>query len=456
MVLTVFTWRYGGRRVFLCGSFNGWNERIQMIMVEGSATIFQRILDLPPGYYEYRYLVDDVWQVDEDQQCVRDGFGMINNMVFVEESQLLTLSLAASPIQQNQLGASSDGLLHTTVLQLPNNEMDVLRCHLSLHLSSSTAYDLMPDSGKVIALDVNVAVRQAFHLMYEEGIAVLPLWDEQNTKISGMLTASDFILMLLQLNSNRATLTDEEIEEHTISAWKDLKFQHHRELIGVSEPLYRRALIQAGPDESLKDVALRILQNEISAVPILSSTQDGSCPHLLFIACLSGILKHICRHFRRHLEFLPQLQQPVGNLPLGTWAREVGNITGRSLLTLRASDPLSSALNLLIQAHVSSVPIVDSDGILVDVYCKSDIASLAKSSVYAHIQLDQTIISQALEIVDVTSRNRCQTCTRFDSLYKVMELLSDPAMRRVIVIEAGSRRVEGIITLRDIFTYIFG
>lgn len=61
---------------------------------------------------------------------------------------------------------------------------------------------------------------------------------------------------------------------------------------------------QAGPDESLKDVALRILHNKISAVPILSSSEDGSCPNLLFIACLSGILK---REISLHLMSSTQL-----------------------------------------------------------------------------------------------------------------------------------------------------
>lgn len=66
-----------------------------------------------------------------------------------------------------------------------------------------------------------------------------------------------------------------------------------------------------------------------------------------FVSLLSTL--DIFRHCRRHLESLPLLQKPVGDLPLGTWAREVGGRSNRLLLTLRASDPLSSALNLLIQ-----------------------------------------------------------------------------------------------------------
>lgn len=425
-----------------------------MILVEGSATVFQRILDLPPGCYQYKFLVDDVWRVDEQQLCIRDSYGMINNVVFVTEQEFLPPVI---PAQRFPWNASPSGGTCEPSRQLAESDLSALRYQLSVHLSASKAYDLMPDSGKVIALDVDVAVGQAFDVMFKEGVAVVPLWDEQGTQIMGMLTASDFILILLQLHINNATLTDEEIETHTISAWKDAKFQQNQEAVGVSEALYQRSLIQAGPDDSLKDVALKIVQNKISTVPILNSIEEGSCPQLLSIACLGSILKYIFRHCRRHLDFLPLLQKPVGDLPLGTWAREVGStIRSCSLLTLRTTDLLSSALNLLIQAEISSVPIVDDSGILVNVYCRSDITSLASGNVYARVQLDQTNISQALEIVDGNNQNRYQTCTRFDSLYRVMELLSEPVVRRVVVIDQQSRRVEGIITLRDVFGFILG
>lgn len=54
--------------------------------------------------------------------------------------------------------------------------------------------------------------------------------------------------------------------------------------------------VQAGPYDSLKDVALKILQNKVSTVPIVHSTaHDGSFPQLLHLASLSGILR--CKHY---------------------------------------------------------------------------------------------------------------------------------------------------------------
>lgn len=56
--------------------------------------------------------------------------------------------------------------------------------------------------------------------------------------------------------------------------------------------IYYLCFPQAGPNDCLKDVALKILQNKVATVPIIHfSLQDGSVPQLLHLASLSGILK---------------------------------------------------------------------------------------------------------------------------------------------------------------------
>lgn len=52
------------------------------------------------------------------------------------------------------------------------------------------------------------------------------------------------------------------------------------------------AAMQAGPYDTLKDVASKILQNKVATVPVIhSSSQDASFPQILHLASLSGILK---------------------------------------------------------------------------------------------------------------------------------------------------------------------
>lgn len=56
--------------------------------------------------------------------------------------------------------------------------------------------------------------------------------------------------------------------------------------------MYLYISIQVGPDENLKDVTLKILQNRVATVPVTHSfSDDGSYPQLLYLASLSEILK---------------------------------------------------------------------------------------------------------------------------------------------------------------------
>lgn len=53
--------------------------------------------------------------------------------------------------------------------------------------------------------------------------------------------------------------------------------------------------LQADPYESLKDIALKLLQNKVPAVPI-AHPEDGSDPQLLHLTSLSEILKRKLRY----------------------------------------------------------------------------------------------------------------------------------------------------------------
>ncbi|KAK2976046.1 hypothetical protein RJ640_024774 [Escallonia rubra] len=340
-------------------------------------------------------------------------------------------------------------------------DIELSRNRISVFLSTHTAYELLPDSGKVIALDVNLPVKQAFHILYEQGIPVAPLWDFSNGQFVGVLSALDFVLILRELGNHGSNLTEEELETHTISAWKEGKLHLNGQIDGNGQLIPRR-LIHAGPYDSLRDVALKLLQNKISTLPVVhSSSQDGSFQQLLHLASLSGILKCICRNFRHSSSSLPILQQPICSIPMGTWVPKIGESSGQPFAMLRPNASLSAALSLLVQAEVSSIPIVDDNDSLVDMYCRSDITALAKDRAYAQIRLDEMSIHQAVQLgqdgaspYGFFNGQRCQMCLRSDPLHKVMERLAVPGVRRLVIVEAGSKRVEGIISVSDVFKFL--
>ncbi|KAL9233298.1 hypothetical protein vseg_008317 [Gypsophila vaccaria] len=461
-----FVWAYGGRRVFLTGSFTGWSD-IPMSPVEGCPTVFQVICNLAPGYHQYKFNVDGEWRYDERQPFMTGTYGVVNTVFLAREPNIPNILSGADCPGNMEV---DDAIVRPIVPpdgvapeRISETDVQISRHRISLFLSQHTAYELLPEIGKVVALDVTLPVKQAFHILYEQGVPVASLWDFVKRQFVGVLSAIDFILILRELGNHGSNMTEEELETHTILAWKEGKIRQDRQIEGSVKPCARQ-LINAGPYESLKDVALKILQHRVSTVPIIHPpSADGSFPYLLDLASLSGILKCICRHFKHSSGSLPILQQPICSIPLGTWVPKIGESSRQPFAMLRPNTSLGDALSLLVQADVSSVPIVDENDSLLDIYSRSDITFLAKDRAYAQIRLDEISIQQALQLgqdasspCGVFSGQRCQMCLSSDTLHKVMERLANPATRRLVIVEAGSKRVEGIITLSDIFRFLLG
>ncbi|KAG4946358.1 hypothetical protein JHK87_042365 [Glycine soja] len=579
-----FVWPYGGRSVFLSGSFTRWLELLPMSPVEGCPTVFQVIYNLPPGYHQYKFFVDGEWRHDEHQPYVPGDYGIVNTVFLATDPNYIPVlppdvasgnSMDVDNDAFRRMVRLTDGTLSEVLPRISDTDVQISRQRISAFLSSHTAYELLPESGKVVALDVDLPVKQAFHILHEQGIFMAPLWDFCKGQFVGVLSALDFILILRELaahgssdgvgftgddemspvvlavtataqrkmihwrrmahrirennlltslGNHGSNLTEEELETHTISAWKEGKsylnrqnnghgtmfsrrfihvnevrcrvvsatslnewkrifnivvkrqlWHHHSIIVGCSfdahchlpPALWRFVAIVVysdhGPYDNLKDIAMKILQKEVSTVPIIhSSSEDASFPQLLHLASLSGILKCICRYFRHCSSSLPVLQLPICAIPVGTWVPKIGESNRQPLAMLRPTASLASALNLLVQAQVSSIPIVDDNDSLLDIYCRSDITALAKNRAYAHINLDEMTVHQALQLgQDAYSpyelrSQRCQMCLRSDPLHKVMERLANPGVRRLVIVEAGSKRVEGIVSLRDIFKFFIG
>jgi CBS domain-containing protein len=62
---------------------------------------------------------------------------------------------------------------------------------------------------------------------------------------------------------------------------------------------------------------------------------------------------------------------------------------------------------------------------------------------------------EASQCHPASKRTRLYVCTRQDQLRLVLERLSMPAVRRVIVVHPDTRKVEGIISLSDVARFMF-
>lgn len=72
------------RRVYLVGDFNEWDER-SLPMRKRSGRGFELELDIPPGKYTFKYLIDGVWWNDPDaDDYIGNSWGSEDSVILIQ------------------------------------------------------------------------------------------------------------------------------------------------------------------------------------------------------------------------------------------------------------------------------------------------------------------------------------------------------------------------------------
>jgi 1,4-alpha-glucan branching enzyme len=73
-----------GRSVAVAGSFNDWDPAAAPMTRQKDTDIYQTELVLPPGEYEYKFVVDGEWLLDEtNPSFYPNDFGTLNSVLVV-------------------------------------------------------------------------------------------------------------------------------------------------------------------------------------------------------------------------------------------------------------------------------------------------------------------------------------------------------------------------------------
>jgi 5'-AMP-activated protein kinase regulatory gamma subunit len=484
-----------------------------MVPEEGQPGVFSVVVHLPPGYHQYKFIVDGEWRHDEAQPFMPDPLGNVNNWLFVrkpeghvpvdndrqEMSDKVPTPIGAS--DHPEFGRQGDAAVMASLASEQEKEPMFTRSKVKEFLSNHVASELVPESGKVVLLDIDLPLRQALHALHEQGVASAPVVDTLDGSVPGIISASDFITTLQVLRNIVSTssnpMSEAEMDQHTIRGLRE-------ELVRQGTP--PKELVSVRPEETLQRVVDTLLLNHCSMAPIIHLSQDNGynkTHEVLHNATLGGILGCLLRHFRSSLALLPLLAQPLESVPLGTWSPEssvaMNNVArgdeGRDvrkivpLVTVTPSTLLTYAFQMLLDGGFSCLPVVNEDGVLIDIYARSDITSLAKSNAYSRLQFEDVTVGQALtlaaqphppsllsgssvhqawggpspsasqsSIQDSASsaiKQRVHACTTSDPLRSVIERLSVPGVRRLLVVNPETKVLQGIVSLSDVASYLF-
>ncbi len=73
-----------GKVVALASSFNDWDPAVAPMPDEKGDGCYRCSVNLPPGSYEYKFVVDGLWILDdENPEFVSNDFGTLNSVAVI-------------------------------------------------------------------------------------------------------------------------------------------------------------------------------------------------------------------------------------------------------------------------------------------------------------------------------------------------------------------------------------
>ncbi|XP_029971037.1 5'-AMP-activated protein kinase subunit gamma-1-like isoform X2 [Salarias fasciatus] len=286
-------------------------------------------------------------------------------------------------------------------------------------MKSHKCYDIVPTSSKLVVFDTALQVKKAFFALVANGVRAAPLWDTEKQSFVGMLTITDFIIILHRYYKS-PLVQIYELEEHKLETWREVYLQ------ATFKPL-----VSISPDASLFDAVYTLIKNKIHRLPVI----DPVTGNALYILTHKRILKFL-QLFMCEMPKPAFMKQTLGELGIGTY---------HDIAFIHPDTPIIKALNIFVERRVSALPVVDGSGKVVDIYSKFDVINLAAEKTYNNLDIT---VTQAL-------KHRSQyfegvmKCHKMETMETIVDRIVKAEVHRLVVVDECSS-IEGIVSLSDI------
>ncbi|KAG2188626.1 hypothetical protein INT44_001381 [Umbelopsis vinacea] len=307
-----------------------------------------------------------------------------------------------------------------------DNLQDLVRGFLKQH----TTYDVLPVSYRLIVLDTQLLVKKALAALMQNGIVSAPLWSSQDQKFAGMLTVSDFI-NLIQYYYTHSSVEDalHDIESFQIQHMRDVEKR-----VGAPAP----QLLSIHPMSTLYDASKLLVESRSHRIPLLDREAETQTELIVSVLTQYRILKFIAVNFQE----TRALRQPLHELKIGTY---------ENIAIAKKTTPIIQVINMFVENHISAVPIVDDENVVLNVYETVDVMSIAKSGKYDELDVPVGVALEARP----DDFPGVHTCTLNDTLYSIFSTIRKRRVYRLIVVDQDNK-LKGIVSLSDILRYLIG
>ncbi|XP_068621224.1 5'-AMP-activated protein kinase subunit gamma-3-like [Battus philenor] len=328
------------------------------------------------------------------------------------------------PAQAKQLFREVRGLPkydpYLSIVQISIGGRDKTRLLLNF-FKYHKCYEILPKSAKVIIFDTQFPVRKTFPTLVSHGIRSAPLWDANKKLLVGMITVTDFIRILLHLETENLSM--EDLERHTLHSWKK-----------ILRPT-RKPLCSAGPDQSLHEAINLLNKNRIHRLLVI----DPFSGDVLYILSHKRILRFLFVYLNEFPE-LTFFHKTLLDLKIGTFD---------GIFSVTENTSIKEAFKLLLEKDISALPVLDENGTLIDVYAKYEVLNLVSEKLYLNL---------SLTINEVRNRKKdweekLHKCRSSITLYEALEVIVRTESHRLLLVNKENKLI-GIVSLSDILTYL--
>ncbi|KAG7913123.1 hypothetical protein KL907_000068 [Ogataea polymorpha] len=320
-------------------------------------------------------------------------------------------------MQQENPGAPSS--------QETRRDQEVALKAIRTFLQSKNSFDVLPVSYRLIVFETSLLVKRALNILLQNSIVSAPLWNSKTSKFAGLLTSTDFINVIQYYSQNPDQF--QFVDNLTLDGLRDVEKK-----LNVSQ----LETISIHPFKSLYEACVKMIESSARRIPLIDKDEKTNREIVVSVLTQYRILKFVSMNCKEaHM-----LLQPLSELNIGTT---------QNLSAVRMETPVMDVIHMLISNSVSSVPIVDEQNKLVNVYEAVDVLSLIKGGMYADLSLSvgEALMKRSDDFEGV------YTCTLKDNLCVILETIRKSRLHRLFLVDDEGRLV-GVLTLSDILKYI--
>ncbi|KAH8151304.1 uncharacterized protein LAJ45_04506 [Morchella importuna] len=292
-------------------------------------------------------------------------------------------------------------------------------------LKVRTTYDVLPVSFRLVVLDTSLLVKKSLNILVHNGIVSAPLWNSKTSTFAGLLTSSDYINVIQYYWQYPEKF--EEIEGFKLDSLRDIE-----RAIGVT-PI---ETVSVHPLVPLYDACRRMLKSRARRIPLIDFDDETQQEMVVSVLTQFRILKFVAVNVRE----TQMLRKPISELGIGTY----DNVSTANMET-----PVINVIHQLVEKDISSVPIVDNRGVLLNIYESVDVLTLIKGGSYEELNLSvgEALLKRPDDFPGI------HTCSPQDRLDAIFDTIRRSRVHRLMIVD-GHNVFKGVLTLSDILQYL--